>query len=139
MPCKVRPLWAPLLGSGLLSVGGTQRCDGSDASTNGPAIPEDLFVSWSISTEQPFNQKNLQAVLSSWSPEVVRVKGIVRVAAEPGLPDQRVIVHRVGLRLSLTLDAVWTGGTSSLVAIGLREYVDSETLDREVRSALIAQ
>jgi G3E family GTPase len=124
-----------LLGSGSFALDETHRCDGFDASVKETRSPEDLFVSWSISTEQPFDQKHLASVLSSWSPHVVRVKGIVRVATDSGQPDQRLIVHRVGMRLSFTLDGVWTAGPSSLVAIGLREYVDTATLDREIRSA----
>ncbi len=127
-----------LLGAGSFSSDDVRCCDGLNEPASGTGNPENLFVSWSISTEQPFNQKRLHTVLSSWSPEVVRVKGIIRVAADPGQPDQRVIVHRVGSRLSFTLDGVWKGGPSTLVAIGLREYVDTETQAREVRSALIA-
>jgi G3E family GTPase len=125
-----------LLGSGSFALDDAHLCDGLDPSASESGSPGDLFASWSISTEQPFNQKHLASVLSSWSRHVVRVKGIVRVAAGPGQPDHRVIVHRVGVRLSFTLDGIWTAGPSSLVAIGLREYVDTATLDREIRSAL---
>ena len=132
------PLGA-LLGSSSLFAHDTQRCDELGESTCEAENPEDLFVSWSISTEQSFNQEHLEAVLSSWSPHVVRVKGIVRVAAGPGKPDHCVIAHRVGVRLSFTLDGVWAGGSSNLVAIGLRSLVDAGTLNREIRSALITQ
>lgn len=67
----------------------------------------------------------------------MRVKGIIRVAAKSGQPDHRMIVHRVGLRLSFTPDGPWTKGPSNLVAIGLRDLVDPAALDREVRSVLI--
>ncbi len=127
-----------LLGSGSFFSDDTQRGDELDVSTREAESPEDLFVSWSFSTEQPFDQKRLDAILSSWPAHVVRVKGVVRVAIGPGQPDQRVIVHRVGLRLSFTLDGVWKDGPSTLVAVGLREYVDTETQAREVRSALTA-
>jgi G3E family GTPase len=107
------------------------------ASISSEAVgPEDLFVSWSLSTEQPFDQKLLDAVLRSWSADIVRVKGIVRVAGAAGQPDHRMIVHRVGLRLSFTPDGPWTEGPSTLVAIGLRDLVDTATLDREVLSAI---
>jgi G3E family GTPase len=134
-----------LLGSSEIALDGADRGNESNPSAPGAYVlseavgPEDLFVSWSLSTEQTFDQKDLDAVLSSWSPEIVRVKGIVRVATEPGQPDHRMIVHRVGLRLSFTPDGVWTQGPSTLVAIGLRDLVDTATLDREARSALITR
>jgi G3E family GTPase len=135
-----------ILGSDAIALDGADRGNESNPSAPGAYVlseavgPEDLFVSWSLSTEQTFDQKDLGAVLSSWSPEIVRVKGIVRVAGEPGKPDHRIIVHRVGLRLSFTLDGLWTQGPSStLVAIGLRDLVDTAALDREARSALITR
>lgn len=101
-----------------------------------PVDPKDLFASWSFSTDQTFDQTRLQAILSSWSPNVVRVKGIVRIPGEPHCPDQRAIIHRVGLRLTFTPDGPWIEGPSTLVAIGLRGLVDIETLDHQVRSSL---
>jgi G3E family GTPase len=126
-----------LLGSSSLFADDTQRRDELDASTREAENPENLFVSWSFSTEQPFDQKRLETVCRSWAPNVVRVKGIVRVANLPGQFDHRLIVHRVGLRLTFTLDGVWKGGPSALVAIGLRNLIDSATLDLEITSALI--
>lgn len=134
-----------LLGSSAFASKDLDRCNGREPSTPGASIlseavsPEDLFVSWSLSTERPFDQKRLETILRSWSPDIVRVKGIVRVAGEPGQPDHRMIVHRVGLRLSFTPDGPWTKGPSTLVAIGLRDLVDRATLDREARSALITR
>jgi G3E family GTPase len=132
-----------LLGSDAIALDGADRGNESNPSAPGAhglseAVgPEDLFVSWSLSTEQTFDQKRLDAILSSWPPEIVRVKGIVRVAAEPGQPDHRMIVHRVGLRLSFTPDGPWTEGPSTLVTIGLRDLFNPATLDREIRSTLI--
>jgi G3E family GTPase len=134
-----------LLGSGAFALDGADRANESNPSAPGAYVlseavgPEDLFVSWSLSTEQTFDQKRLDQILSSWSPDIVRVKGIVRVAAAPGQPDHRMIVHRVGLRLSFTPDGVWKEGPSTLVAIGLRDLVNTAVLDREIRSALIAR
>jgi G3E family GTPase len=131
-----------LLGSSAIASDDADRCNerkplASGASDLSEAVsPKDLFVSWSLSTEQPFDQKLLDAVLHSWSSDIVRVKGIVRVAGEPGQPDHRMIVHRVGLRLSFTPNGPWTEGPSTLVAIGLRDLVDTATLDREVLSAI---
>ncbi len=50
-----------------------------------------------------------------------------------------MIVHRVGLRLSFTPDGPWTKGPSTLVAIGLRDLVNTASLDREVRSTIITR
>jgi G3E family GTPase len=133
-----------LLGYGPFTSDHADRCNDGEPLTPGASVlseavsPEDVFVSWSLSTEQPFDQKLLDAVLRAWSPDIVRLKGIVRVAAEPGQPDHRLIVHRVGLRLSFTPDGPWTEGPSTLVAIGLRDLVDTETLDREVHATLVA-
>jgi G3E family GTPase len=128
-----------LLGSGPFTSDHADRCDEREcASVSSEAVsPEDLFVSWSLSTQRLFDQKQLAAVLRAWSPDIVRVKGIVRVAGEPGQPDQRMIVHRVGLSLSFTTEGPWIKGPSTLVAIGLRDLVDPATLHREARSALI--
>jgi G3E family GTPase len=132
-----------LLGSSAIASDDADRCNerkpfAAGASLLSEAVsPEDVFVSWSLSTEQPFDQNLLDAVLTSWSSDIVRVKGIVRVAGEPGQPDHRMIVHRVGLRLSFTLDGPWTEGPATLVSIGLRHLVDTATLNSEVRSALI--
>jgi G3E family GTPase len=128
-----------LLGSGPFTSDHADRCNEREcASVSSEAVsPEDVFVSWSLSTEQTFDQKLLAAALHAWSPDIVRVKGIVRVAGEPGQPDHRMIVHRVGLRLSFTAAGPWIKGPSTLVAIGLRDLVDPATLHREARSALI--
>jgi G3E family GTPase len=132
-----------LLGSSAIASDDADRCNerkpwAPDASISSEVVsPEDLFVSWSLSTEQAFDQELLDAVLRSWSSDIVRVKGIIRVAGELGQPDHRMIVHRVGLRLCFTPDGPWTKGPSTLVAIGLRNLVDTAALDREIRSALI--
>jgi G3E family GTPase len=134
-----------LLGSSAIASDDADCCNERKPLASGASIlseavsPEDLFVSWSLSTEQPFDQNLLEAVLRSWSSDIVRVKGIVRVAHQPGQPDHRMIVHRVGLRLSFTPNGPWTEGPSTLVAIGLRDLVDPATLDREVSSVLIAR
>lgn len=60
-----------LLGSGEFALEDADRCNerGSLAPgifvASGAVSPEDLFVSWSLSTEQPFDQKLLDAVLRS--------------------------------------------------------------------------
>ena len=106
-----------------------------DAPT-GPQNADEIFTTWSITTAEPFNRESLQAVLTSWPADVVRVKGIVRVAGPPGQSDGRVIVHRVGTRLTLTDAGPWTGALSNLVAIGLRATMDPTALDNSARSTI---
>jgi G3E family GTPase len=81
-----------LLGSGQIAPNDEEHHNRLKPSINETPGPEDLFVSWSLSTEQPFNQKLLDVVLRSWSPDIVRVKGIVahyRRARPTGSPLDR--------------------------------------------------
>jgi G3E family GTPase len=80
---------------------------------------DDRFVAWNTTSDDPVNVGVLLTRLTQLPVSVVRVKGIVHDAAS----EQRMIVHRVGRRVEIRNDGEWTGGSSVLVAIGVRAEV----------------
>ncbi len=75
----------------------------------------DVFVSWSATVDVEFDRTSLQEALGALPAWVVRVKGVVCSATQ-----RRLIVHRVGSRVSVEDGGQWSTGPSNLVAIGLR-------------------
>ena len=72
-----------------------------------------------------------------------------RIAADPAARNQLLRKNLSGCdhdpgaleiaRLSLTLAGPWTQGPSTLVAIGLRDLVDTAALNHEIRSTIVTQ
>lgn len=98
-------------------------------STAGPHPPavlaDDVFESWSFATDAAIDRTDLDLALADLPADVLRLKGIVRLADRP---EERVVVQRVGSRSSVTVDGEWPGGPSRVVAIGLRGAIDDRWL-----------
>lgn len=75
------------------------------------------YLTWSREWSEPIVRSQFDALIAALSSETVRVKGIVRFAEAP---DERVIVQRVGVRLTCIAAGEWRGGPSQLVGIELR-------------------
>ena len=105
------------------------------ASDHHPA--SEVFVPWHITTDETFDREALLSLLRSWPSDVVRVKGIVRTSGTLGEPDIRMVVHRVGLRVTTHDDGPWRGGPSQLAVIGLRGPSDPSSWEAQVRSAIV--
>lgn len=87
------------------------------------------YVTASVTIEQPIGSAELEAFLDGLSAEVLRVKGIVRLADDP---DLRTVVHWVAGRRALSTDGPWRSGESGrLVVIALA----GAALDIEVSGA----
>ena len=103
----------------------------------GPSA-DDIFSTWSTTTQQRFDREKLIHMLTSWSKDLIRVKGVVAVAA-PSSTTVRVAVQQVGRRCILTDTGPWAGGPSTLMAIGIRSSINADELDRDLASALLPQ
>lgn len=82
--------------------------------------------SWSGETDIAVDRQALEAALDALDPaEVVRVKGVVRLADSP---DRRTLVQTVGRRRELTDDGAWPGPEipSRLVAIAVHAEAAAE-------------
>ena len=97
---------------------------------------DDVFETWSFTSEYPLDRETLREVVASWPDGVLRVKGIVRVTSAADEPDRRVVVHRVGARTTVTDEGLWTSGPSQLVAIAIRGTIDPVELDALVATAV---
>ncbi|MEE9415860.1 MAG: GTP-binding protein [Acidimicrobiales bacterium] len=79
-----------------------------------PVGPE--YETWNYTTPGPMDRAHVETLLAELPAGVVRVKGVIHFSDRP---SERVVVHRVGVRLTLSVDGEWTGGDSTLVFIGL--------------------
>ena len=77
---------------------------------------DERFVAWHAEVDDPVDVDAVVSALRSLGPEVVRAKGVVRAASD----GRRVVLQRVGRRVSAHDDGAWRGGTSRLVAIAVR-------------------
>jgi G3E family GTPase len=90
------------------------------------------FAAWTFSRERPLDGAALRATIASMPPAVLRAKGIVRLAEEPG---RRFVLQLVGRRWSLErLDIEDSrdglpSGRSAIVCIGLAGQLDPARLE----------
>ncbi len=102
----------------------------------GPGLHEradELFQSWTWTSSSPLTRSAIDDLMDALPDEVVRAKGIVGLADQPGRPH---VLQRVGRRWSLRparagTDAGSVGG-SRLVVIGRRGAIDDGWLDRRL-------
>lgn len=97
----------------------------------------EVFVPWHMTTDEAFDREALLSLLGSWPSDVVRVKGIVRTSGSRGEPDIRMVVHRVGLRVTTQDDGPWRSGPSQLAVIGLRGPSDPSSWEAQVRATIV--
>lgn len=95
---------------------GLERRGSSGPQDSGLAA-DGRFVAWDTEIEDPVDVDAVVSALRELGPEVVRAKGVVRAASDGG----RVVLQRVGRRVSAHDDGVWRGGPSRLVAIAVRD------------------
>lgn len=72
------------------------------------------FTSWTESSADPLDRDELERRLGALSPNIARVKGVVRLADSPTTAS---IVQVVGPRVSISDAGHWDGGPSQLVFI----------------------
>ena len=87
-----------------------------DATSKKPA-----FRTWSFETDHPIaSLRSVNHMLSNLPDGIVRVKGVLHLAE---MPDQQIIVHRVGKRTEVYPGKPWGDQkpATKLVAIGLAE------------------
>ncbi len=102
----------------------------------GGAMADDVFETWSFTSDLALDGDVLREVVASWPEVVVRVKGIVRAISATDETERRVVVHRVGARTTLTDEGPWTSGPSQLVAIAVRGAMNPADLDASVAIAI---
>jgi G3E family GTPase len=99
---------------------------------------EAMFETATLALPGPVNRARLEAAMSLWSQDVVRVKGIVWVAEVDGGNAQPHVVQRVGLRWSIepattNIDQETEGGR--LVVVVLRGALDAAALTNDLVDA----
>jgi G3E family GTPase len=95
---------------------GLERRGAADPADGGRAA-DGRFVAWHAEFEDPVDVDAVVSALRELGSEVVRAKGVVRAASD----GRRVVLQRVGRRVSAYDDGAWRGGTSRLVAIAVRD------------------
>jgi G3E family GTPase len=86
-----------------------------------------LFATWSFTHGAPLDEAALRRVLDALPRSIVRAKGIVSLAGEPG---RRFVLQLVGRRWSLEpQDCGALAGRSSIVCIGLADSFEPAHLD----------
>ncbi len=100
--------------------------------------PEDhshAFASILFESRRPFEREGLLQVLEGWPDTVLRAKGIVHLAGDPG---HAYHLQRVGRRCELKLADAWPEAPETrLVMIGPREQLDGEALCQSLQRALV--
>ena len=88
------------------------------------------FESWCLSTPAPLDDARLRGFLDALSPQLLRAKGVLRLASAPA---RRHVYQRVGQRATLEGDGPWDPADtlSSLVLIGPRACIDGRALQRD--------
>ena len=105
----------------------------------GAAMANDVFETWSFTSDLTLDGDVLRSVVASWPDVVVRVKGIVRAISGTDETERRVVVHRVGARTTLTDEGLWKSGPSQLVAIAVRGAMNRDDLDASVVRAIVSE
>lgn len=94
-------------------------------------VADDRFESWSFERQEPMVRARLDQALAGLPESVARVKGIVRTVEAP---DRRLVVQRVGRRVTITDGGPWAPtDTSRIVVIGARGAIDPGAFDRLLR------
>lgn len=93
------------------------------------------FESWCLEADAPLAQERLCAMLDALPPEILRAKGILCLASNPG---RKTVYQRVGPRASFTPADPWNDEVprSSLVLIGRAGALEQETLARQFQGCL---
>lgn len=92
------------------------------------------YSSWSFSSETPLSEAALRDRLALWPDAVLRAKGVVRLAEDPG---RRYLFHRTGRRWSLVPDREWGADPprTDIVMIGLSGHLEGLPLVRDLEDA----
>lgn len=92
------------------------------------------FVSFLFEARRPFERDGLLQALDGWPDAVLRAKGIVHLASDPG---HAYYLQRVGRRCALeAADAWFDAPETRLVMIGPRGQLDGEALSQSLQRAL---
>ena len=91
---------------------------------------DDVFESWTFTTDAPVDLVRLDAMIDALPDGIVRLKGVVRTDAEP---HRRTILQVVGRRATRSLSGEWTPGPSRIVVVGRRGAIGSDWLDQSLR------
>ncbi|MCX4245078.1 CobW family GTP-binding protein [Paraliomyxa miuraensis] len=96
------------------------------------------FWTWAFQTERPLSAKRLRRAVDELPASVVRAKGTVHLASHP---DQRAVMHVVGRRAELCLDAPWgdQSPTTGLVVIGTGEPLPPQELEQRFRACEVVE
>lgn len=91
------------------------------------------FWTWAFRSQRPLSAKRLRKAVNELPAGVVRAKGTVQLASHP---EQRAVMHVVGRRAELSLDAPWGPQTPStgLVLIGSGEPLPPHELEQLFRA-----
>lgn len=86
------------------------------------------FWTWSFRTQRPLSSRRLRRAINELPASVVRAKGTVYLASHP---EQRAVMHVVGRRAELRVDAPWGehAPSTKLVLIGSGEPLSPQTLE----------
>ncbi len=137
-----RPLIEAVHGAAPLNVllgAGSSEAPVSGRELAGAAMADDVFETWSFTSDRTLDRDVLRDVVASWPEVVVRVKGIVRATSATDETERRVVVHRVGTRTTVTDEGPWTSGPSQLVAIAIRGAMNRANLDASVATAIVPE
>ncbi len=92
------------------------------------------FDSFLFEARRPFERDGLLRALEGWPDAVLRAKGIVHLAGDPG---HAYHLQRVGRRCALEAADAWPGAPETrLVMIGPRGQLDGEALSQSLQRAL---
>lgn len=105
---------------------------------HGHAHDGETFAAWSFASDRPFDGLALRTLLKDLPAGILRAKGVLVLAEEPG---RRMILHYVGRRTELRPSdaAARASGRmprNQLVLIGLPESLDPADLERRFIAAL---
>lgn len=93
------------------------------------------FASFVFEARSPFERDGLLRTLEGWPDAVLRAKGIVHLAENPG---HAYHLQRVGTRCTLEAADAWSAAPETrLVMIGPRGQLDCEELTRSLQRALM--
>ncbi len=109
----------------LTEAGPTARVEGHD------------FGTWTYTTDQPLSGTALQIAMTTLPAAIIRAKGIVYIAGDPG---RRYVLHLVGKRIALTADREWAGSEpgTQLVFIGAVGTFDTADLNARLSACVVS-
>ena len=110
---------------------------GARAGTLTDTVSHPRYTTLSLSAPGPCREAALREILAALPAGVLRVKGVVHTVE---LPDRRLVVQRVGRRLTWEEAGVWIAGEESrLVLIALADMPDLGVWESRLRAALVEQ